>query len=148
MNNKELSELLSSLRALQRARSEFLQNSVAKFAFSPNEAQILAALKKPLTASRLAKNTGVSKALISRSVKSLASKGLIEINVSSDDKREQLLTLTDSGREISRMIAEADAEFMNKLLRNIEAGPLQITQLTLKVMLMNLGIKVDDGKNK
>ena len=96
------------------------------------------------TASAIARDADVSKALVSRSVKSLKDKGLIETSISAFDKREQDLRLTESGQEVAKRIEEANEKFYRIATQNTEDRALEITELMLEIIIKNLNI-VDGG---
>ena len=98
MDSKNSNNYFFMYRKLLNSYHEFLTDKVSKYALSPNEIVVLTTLKETSKASEIAIIANVSKALISRSVKLLKSKGFIEIRVDDKDKREQTLSLTEEGR--------------------------------------------------
>lgn len=130
--------MFASFRTLLRTYNEFVTGRLCEYSLSPNEVTVLDALQNVGTASAIAKDADVSKALVSRSVKSLRDKGLIEITISPIDKREQDLRLTDAGREAAERISAANDEFFALATKNTDDKALEITELMLEIILKNL----------
>ncbi len=138
MNVKQCNAIFASFRTLLREYNAFVAKYVADGNLSPNEISVLHALRNISTASAIARDAEVSKALVSRSVKSLREKGLIEITISDIDKREQNLQLTDKGREIASVIERANEDFCALATKNTDDKALRITQLMLEIIINNL----------
>lgn len=132
--------MFASFRTLLRHYNDYVTGCVGDYALSPNEVAVLDGLQTVSTASAIAKDADVSKALVSRSVKSLKDKGLIEISISAVDKREQDLRLTDKGREIAAVIDEANKRFFKMATRSTDDKALEITELMLEIIIKNLSV--------
>ncbi|MCI8733637.1 MAG: winged helix-turn-helix transcriptional regulator [Clostridia bacterium] len=138
MNLKQCKNMFASFRTLMRAYNDYITGCVSDYSLSPNEVAVLDGLQTVSTASAIAKDADVSKALVSRSVKSLKDKGLIEISISAVDKREQDLKLTDKGLEVAAIIDEANNRFYRLATRGTEDKALEITGLMLEIIIKNL----------
>ena len=132
--------MFASFRTLLRSYNDYVTGYVGDYELSPNEVAVLDGLQTVSTASAIAKDADVSKALVSRSVKSLKDKGLIEISISAVDKREQDLRLTDKGREVAAVIDEANKRFFKTATHNTEDKALQVTELMLEIIIKNLSV--------
>lgn len=143
MNVKECSEMFASFRTLLRKYNEFVTEYVAEYELSPNEIAVLSGLHNITTASAIARDADVSKALVSRSVKSLKEKGLIEVSISAIDKREQDLQLTENGLAVSDLIDEANDRFCTVAFKDTDKKALEITGLMLEIIIKNLNGKGD-----
>lgn len=130
----------TAYRKLLRAYTDFQMNALADYELSPNEIVVLASLDLITTASEIALNADVSKALVSRSVKLLKEKGFITAVVSDVDKREQTLALTDKGREVALIIDEANRRFYATSFANFEENERKVLKALLIMMLNNLNI--------
>ena len=137
--------MIASCRALLRLYNEFVTKAVRDYALSPNEVAVLSGLQTVSTASAIAREADVSKALVSRSVKSLKDKGLIEVSISTIDKREQDLSLTDEGMEVAELIEEANRQFIARITRGNQDKGLEITGLTLALFIRNLSWEGREG---
>ena len=140
MDIKQCKNMFASFRTLLRTYNDYVTECVSDYALSPNEVAVLDGLQTVSTASAIARDADVSKALVSRSVKSLKDKGLIETSISAFDKREQDLRLTDSGREVAKRIDEANERFYSIATQNTQERALEITQLMLEMIMQNLNI--------
>ncbi len=138
MNVKQGKGLIASCRTLLRLYNEYVTQAVSEYTLSPNEVAVLSGLQTVSTASAIAKDADVSKALVSRSVKSLKEKGLIKVDISAIDKREQDLSLTQDGLRVAQTIEEANARFIADMTRGNEDKGLEITCLTLALFIKNL----------
>ncbi len=132
----------SAFRRLSKQFGDFLDKTIGEIKLSPNEIVVLTSLDKICSASELATNFNVSKALISRSVKHLKSLGFLQVSISSVDKREQILTLTESGQEIAKVAHGAVDEFFAKAYADFSADEKEVLTALLSKMLINLS---EDG---
>ena len=140
MDIKQCKNIFASFRTLTRAYNDFVTGCVSEYALSPNEVAVLDGLQTVSTASAIARDADVSKALVSRSVKSLKDKGLIETSISAVDKREQDLRLTERGREIAERIEEANRRFYRIATQGLQSRALELTELSLEMFKQNLNI--------
>ena len=138
---KQCATMFASFRTLLRAYNENLSAAVSEYDLSPNEIVVLSSLQNVSNASQIAKEADVSKALVSRSVKLLKQKGLIEVTISAVDKREQDLRPTDSGIALAKVIERANARFCNSALLGADAEAMEVTQLILKLIMRNLNVE-------
>lgn len=139
-------DMLASFRAILRKYNEFLSAQLDEYDLSPNEIVVLSSLQNVSSASQIAKEADVSKALVSRSVKLLKEKGLIDITISALDKREQDLRLTDSGEELAKVIDEANLQFADKALSHIFSDePIRVTQMILQIIINNFNVEGEYG---
>lgn len=142
---KQCATMFAAFRTLLRAYNEFLSAAVSEYALSPNEIVVLSSLWNVSSASQIAKEADVSKALVSRSVKLLKQKGLIDVTISAIDKREQDLRLTGEGVKAAERIARANESFCANAMHNVEARAVELTQLLLKLIMNNLDV---DGRSE
>ncbi len=119
MENKRIANLFVEFRKLLRSYTDFQLAELKEFDLSPNEIAVLSAVNDFSLASDIAVNTGVSKALVSRSVKELTQKGLITRVFSEVDKREQMLALTETGVRVAMLIEEVNDRFFHIIFKDI-----------------------------
>ena len=132
---------LVAFRKISRAYQEFQLKALDGYDLSPNEIVVLSSLDTVTTASQIASDHDVSKALLSRSVKTLREKGYIVSSISEQDKREQDLSLTEEGRAVARIIADANRRFFKKIVQGVESNSLDVVTMMLKVLMANLSIE-------
>lgn len=133
MNSKDLALYLSTFRQVLRSYNEYVQNALREYDLTPNAIAVLASLDSITTASEIAKSIDVSKALLSRSVKELKSKGLIEIVKSPVDKREQNINITTKGETAARKITIAHENFSKSFFAKYSDEELEILQALLNI---------------
>lgn len=138
---KQRSIMFTAFKAILREYNDFITDAVSEYDLSPNEIVVLSSLQNVSSASQIAKEADVSKALVSRSVKLLKQKDLIEVTISAMDKREQNLRLTDEGVKVAERIKLANERFSADALRNVEVQAIEMMKLLLKLIMRNLGIE-------
>ncbi len=138
MENREADYYFAMYRKFLNSYNEFMMSKLKRYALSPNEMVVITCMKESSKASEIASMADVSKALISRSVKYLKNKGLIEIKLDSKDKREQTLSLTNTGEELYDLIEKYKAEFYEKAFEGFSADERAVLQALLKLMGNNL----------
>ncbi len=136
-----ISFYLVAFRKISRAYQEFQLKALDGYDLSPNEIVVLSSLDTVSTASQIASDHDVSKALLSRSVKLLKEKGYIVSTISEQDKREQDLSLTEEGRAVADVIAEANRHFYKKISQGVDANTYDVVKMMLKVLMANLNIE-------
>lgn len=108
---------------MERAYRRFYHSEMEKYHLSPNELLVMLFLAKgdrtTDTARDIANYEGVSKALVARSVDSLSSKGYLQIERDTVDKRICHLCLTESSDEIIGIITAKQAEFFSRMTAGI-----------------------------
>ncbi len=127
-----------AFRRLSKEFGDFVDRFIPTMKLSPNEVIVLTSLEKICNASEIAENYNVSKALISRSVKRLKNLELIEVSISVVDKREQILTLTDKGREVADVAFKAIDSFMAQAYADFSDDEKEVLTALLSKMLFNL----------
>lgn len=90
------------------------------------------------TANYIVKNMGRDKAQIARLVKEMIDKGWIEKQVSREDKRSQILSLTASGRQLQQRISLLEQEIESTLLKGLSAQDVSDFHRIAAKMLANL----------
>jgi len=140
MDLKNAGYYFSAFRKLYHSYTDFQLSALGEYDLSPNEIVVLASLDTVITASEIACDADVSKALVSRSVKLLKEKGFITVVPSLVDKREQTLELTDTGKTVAVIINDANKRFFATALANFEGTEQEALLALLKLMMKNLSI--------
>ena len=115
---------------------QFAKAELGDLSFSPNEVAVLSVMDEKCCGSDVARELDVSKTLVSRSVAFLKEKGYITTE-QGDDRREKMLFLTESGREIANRIEKMKADFFEKILKNFDERELLVFEALLKLMVKN-----------
>lgn len=138
MDLKNTANYFVAFRKLLRSYTDYQMRELKDYDLSPNEIVVLSSIGLVGLASEIAENACVSKALVSRSVKQLKYKGLITATISTVDKREQALRLTDEGEKVAERIAEANRKFYVAAFKRFEDNEKRVLQALLGLMLQNL----------
>ena len=70
--------------------------------------------------------TGKNKSVVMRMIDSLEEKGLAKRTVNPEDRRENLLSITDKGSEVVSQYQEIEKRLSNELLKDIPAEKVRI----------------------
>lgn len=132
------SAVLSTFRKILRQYADFQSQALKDYGLTPNEAVVLSSLCNRGMASDIAMTFEVSKALVSRSVKSLREKGYITVSISAVDKREQVLTLTEEGERVAKVIACENERFYNTAFKGLGHDEKEVLHALLRLILDNL----------
>ena len=138
MDLKNTAYYFAVFRKLLRSYTDYQLRELKDYNLTPNEIVVLSGIGSIGMASDIAAAACVSKALVSRSVKQLKDKGLIKINISPVDKREQMLELTSEGERVAELISEANDKFYRVAFRRFEDNEKRVLQALLQLMLQNL----------
>ncbi len=100
-----------------------------KFDLTPHEWKVLANLKRHanMSAAEVGDNTAMDKVAVSRAVRSLCDKGLVDKIFSQQDRRRSVLNLTDKGEEIYHQIEPLVVSYESDLLASLDQA--ELTQL-------------------
>lgn len=71
---------------------------------SDSREKVLYALERPTTPTRVVKETGISKAHVSRILKKMVEKGLVELKTP-EKRKGKIYVLTDEGKEILKQLS-------------------------------------------
>lgn len=128
----------AEIRKILRIYTDFQSDALKEYDLSPNEIVVLSTINEFQSASEIASASSTSKALVSRSVKSLKEKGYITATISDFDKREQILGLTDNGKKVSEIIEKTNKAFYSIAFNDFDKNEERVLQALLKFMLKNL----------
>ena len=140
MDTQNASNYFALYRKFVKAYGDFIMEELGEKDLSPNEIVVISSLSVTTKASEIAKISDVSKALISRSVKLLKSKDLINVSLDTMDMREQTLTLTEKGEDIAKRIIECKEKFFEKAFKDFSDDEAEVLKALLNLMANNLKI--------
>ena len=141
MDTENAKYYFATYRKLVKAYSNYIMKELEKENLSPNEVEVLSYLSITTKASEIAEISDVSKALISRSVKLLKSKDLINISLDTTDKREQTLSLTEKGEILAKKIEDSKAKFFEIAFKDFSQDEAAVLKALLQLMTNNLRIE-------
>lgn len=134
----KFSELMTLFRRLEREYERYIARALDGYSLSPNEITVVSNANGKLTASQIARKNGVSKALVSRSVKLLTAKGLIEVVESPTDRRETIITLTKDGKHLKNIIDGANEKFALSAMADISSDREEVLKALLRLMIRSV----------
>lgn len=142
--------LVIRLLRLQGLLRQVANVQIRKFGLSGVEIDALATLRKmspdePVRPSVLSRHLLVTSGGMTRALKSLSEKGLIELMPDAGDKRGKNIRLTEKGKTLSEDVIHAILDSQRKLWKQSGADEMKIRKLddALKSMLSN--IESSDG---
>jgi DNA-binding MarR family transcriptional regulator len=122
LQNLDLIDLISERHLMLRSISEKMWNDSSDIYISNSEWFIMARIyKKHPTISYITKHVDISRQAVHKFVKSLQSKGLIEITNSNNNNKNKCLHLTPLGEECYEKNLSLKVELGNRIARNIGA---------------------------
>jgi len=125
---------------LKRVQSRFFELSaaaLAPFGISGREAAVLRAIdsQRPLSQGEIARTMNVDRTTMVALIDDLQDKGLVERRQDPDDRRKNVVELTDPGRDILRRAAAAGAQAERAFLSPLSAGEAEQFRKTLRTLL-------------
>lgn len=134
LQNLDLIDLISERHILLRGIIEKSWNDSSDIYISNSEWFIMARIyKKQPTLSYVSKHVDISRQATHKFVKSLESKGLIEIKNSKTNHRDKCLQLTALGEECYEKNISLKASLLKKIADKIGAEQLAILKVILKL---------------
>lgn len=120
---------LCILRDIYRSIRDFDENFQQKHNLCLNEAMLLCSLKgTKMTSSQLANALGLTTSNMSKVIKSVENKRLVERILGEDDKRQMYFCLSQHGNEMLSVMRLEEKEMVS-LLNRIEVASRQSTDL-------------------
>lgn len=134
--------LSCKLKTLSRQMTACAGHLLEPFDVSPIQASILYEIAAGETSpSRIAMSTGVDASALSRQIRLLEERGLIERHVDDDNRTRALLALTAAGRRLAREI-DPHAEQVDEILASaLSRDELKALDRTLEKLSAALGAR-------
>lgn len=138
-----LRRLMDDMLLMTRAREADCKSLLAEYHLRASDLDVLIFLATHPdvhTAQAICGSRLIAKSLVSASVETLVSRGLLTRAIDPDDRRRTLLTLTPAADAITqRCIQSADA-FMQRACEGISTGDLQTFERVLRQMRHNMNM--------
>lgn len=96
------------------------------------------AYQSQCTANTIVQSIGKDKAQIARLIKDMIDKGWVEKQASEEDKRSQILSLSNAGKQLQQQIGELEKEIEGSLLDGLSRQDIADFHRISKKMLANL----------
>jgi DNA-binding MarR family transcriptional regulator len=133
LHNLDLIDLISERHGLLRKISEKLWNDSSNIYISTSEWYIMSRIyKNQPTISYVSKHVDISRQATHKFIKSLESKGLIEITNSKNNNKDKCLKLTTLGEECYEKNMSLKAGLEQKIAERIGVGQLEVLKDILK----------------
>lgn len=137
---------------LEKLYRRYFCEAFAEFHFSPNEIAVLVYLFQHApacdTATDIAQGRGISKALVTRSVSTLAGRGFLAAERDARDRRVVHLRLTDSSRDIAARLNENRRRVAEQLQQGIPPDELAHVAQVIERMQRNLDALLEADERK
>ena len=142
--------LVIRLLRLQGLMRQAANTQIRKFDLSGVEVDALVTLRKmspdePIRPSVLSRHLLVTSGGMTRALKSLSEKGLIQLMPDVEDKRSKNIRLTEKGKAMSEDLIHAVLESQGKLWEQAGAGDKQIRKLDDALRSMLSKMESSDG---
>lgn len=130
----DLVDLISERHVLLRGIIEKLWSDSGEIYISNSEWFIMARIyKQQPTISYITKHVDISRQAVHKFVKSLESKGLVEVTNSKNNNKEKCIHLTPLGEECYKKNLAIKAELENRIAKKIGAEKLEILKCIFKM---------------
>lgn len=142
LSNEEGTKYIVSFRKAKKLYKRYIEHDLEKYSLSKNEIEIIMYLNrksKKNTAKDIAKYLDVSKGMISRTLESLLSKGILDTEKDKSDKRILRLKLSDSSEELTKDLEKSSYAFFEGIVDGISEERLDVFASVLEDMIDNLG---------
>lgn len=134
-------EILATLSKVAYHYRRMLSMQSVNYDISPNEGGLMLLLHKHgdeiSTASQVAKEMGVTKSLVSRSVDNLTKRGYITITTDELDRRVQHLVLSDEAKEICEKIYLDSTNMYVQAVAGIDSKDLDVAIKVMRAISQN-----------
>ncbi len=148
LNSKNIADLIAPMFAITMEMDAIIGVLLRdKFDMSLSDFKVLRAIfmLEVCTQLDIARFNQVSEAAVSKRVKSLAAEGLVEKTVSSKDKRQSVLFLTETGKKLMKQLQVAVVGNTESILTDFST---EKRQLTTTLLLEVLGSIIEHSPRK
>lgn len=137
-DNTSLESIFRLVHSLKRKMSEQIESLDSEIAPMNIRVMKIITKKSPCTAIDIAHFLNRDKAQVTRLVNALINQELVKKSPNPEDKRSQLLVLTNKGEEIMTKVSNIDREMLQRMTKGMNEDELeQFSQIASK-MAQNL----------
>ena len=142
-NEIAINEIVGAIRRLVRAVYLDTSKMSKQFGLTGAQSAILRTLVKsgPISSAELSRMLYVTPANITGIIDRLEKKGLVERTRKDGDRRIALITLTESGTNLSKTLPDPIESKLISGLADLEHGHVQMLELALKQILNLIDVK-------
>ena len=137
-DNTSLESIFRLVHSLKRQMSEQIESLDSEIAPMNIRVMKIITKKSPCTAIDIAHFLNRDKAQVTRLVNALINQELVKKSPNPEDKRSQLLVLTNKGEEIMTKVSNIDREMLQRMTKGMNEDELEQFSQIARKMAQNL----------
>ena len=137
-NNTSLESIFRLVHSLKRQMSEQIESLDSEIAPMNIRVMKIITKKSPCTAIDIAHYLNRDKAQVTRLVNALINQELVKKSPNPEDKRSQLLILTNKGQEVMSKVSDIDRDMLKRMTKGMAEDELEQFRKIAKKMAQNL----------
>ncbi|PTO97326.1 MarR family transcriptional regulator [Vibrio sp. 10N.286.48.B8] len=137
-DNTSLESIFRLVHSLKRQMSEQIESLDSEIAPMNIRVMKIITKKSPCTAIDIAHYLNRDKAQVTRLVNALINQELVKKSPNPEDKRSQLLILTNKGQEVMSKVSDIDRDMLKRMTRGMAEDELEQFRKIAKKMAQNL----------
>ncbi|MEC7308827.1 MarR family winged helix-turn-helix transcriptional regulator [Vibrio crassostreae] len=137
-DNTSLESIFRLVHSLKRQMSEQIESLDSEIAPMNIRVMKIITKKSPCTAIDIAHYLNRDKAQVTRLVNALINQELVKKSPNPEDKRSQLLILTDKGQEVMSKVSDLDRDMLKRMTKGMAEDDLEQFRKIAKEMAQNL----------
>ncbi|WP_061017635.1 MarR family winged helix-turn-helix transcriptional regulator [Vibrio splendidus] len=137
-DNTSLESIFRLVHSVKRQMSEQIESLGSEIAPMNIRVMKIITKKSPCTAIDIAHYLNRDKAQVTRLVNALINQELVKKSPNPEDKRSQLLILTDKGQEVMSKVSDIDRDMLKRMTKGMAEDELEQFRKIAKKMAQNL----------
>ena len=137
-DNTSLESIFRLVHSLKRQMSEQIESLDSEIAPMNIRVMKIITKKSPCTAIDIAHYLNRDKAQVTRLVNALINQELVKKYPNPEDKRSQLLILTNKGQEVMSKVSDIDRDMLKRMTKGMTEDELEQFRKIAKKMAQNL----------
>ncbi|CAK2085499.1 MarR family winged helix-turn-helix transcriptional regulator [Vibrio crassostreae] len=137
-DNTSLESIFRLVHSLKRQMSERIESLDSEIAPMNIRVMKIITKKSPCTAIDIAHYLNRDKAQVTRLVNALINQELVKKSPNPEDKRSQLLILTNKGQEVMGKVSDIDRDMLKRMTKGMAEDELEQFRKIAKKMAQNL----------
>ena len=137
-DNTSLESIFRLVHSVKRQMSEQIESLDSEIAPMNIRVMKIITKKSPCTAIDIAHYLNRDKAQVTRLVNALINQELVKKSPNPEDKRSQLLILTNKGQEVMSKVSDIDRDMLKRMTKGMAEDELEQFRKIAKKMAQNL----------
>ena len=137
-DNTSLESIFRLVHSVKRQMSEQIESLDSEIAPMNIRVMKIITKKSPCTAIDIAHYLNRDKAQVTRLVNALINQELVKKSPNPEDKRSQLLILTNKGQEVMSKVSDIDRDMLKRMTKGMTEDELEQFRKIAKKMAQNL----------